>query len=143
MENEVYPYAASLSDAIRANNECSQPLFYMTWGRENGDASNCEYLPWLCTYEDMDDAIRDTYMYMTEDNDAEVTPAGAVWRYLRENYPFINLYSSDSSHPSLAGSYATACAFYTMIYKKDPSLITWDSSLPAADANTIRLATKR
>ncbi|MGO2357957.1 T9SS type A sorting domain-containing protein [Mesonia sp.] len=142
MENEVYPYAASLSDAIRANNECSQPLFYMTWGRENGDASNCEYLPWLCTYEDMDDAIRDTYMYMTEDNDAEVTPAGAVWRYLRENHPFINLYSSDSSHPSLAGSYATACAFYTMIYKKDPSLITWDSSLPAADANTIRLATK-
>lgn len=142
IQNEVYPYATSLSYAIRANNECSQPLFYMTWGRENGDGSNCQSLPWVCTYEGMDDVISDTYMYMTNDNDAEVSPVGAVWRYIRENHPSIDLYSSDSSHPSLAGSYAAACAFYTMIYKKDPSLITWDSSLSAADANTIKMAAK-
>lgn len=140
MENEVYPYATSLSNAIRANNECSQPMFYMTWGRENGDASNCANAPWVCTYEGMDDAIRDTYMYITNDNDAEVSPVGAVWRSIRENHPSIDLYSSDGSHPSLAGSYAAACAFYTMIYKKDPSLITWNSSLPTADANTIKMA---
>ncbi|MDT0294560.1 T9SS type A sorting domain-containing protein [Mesonia ostreae] len=142
LQNEVYPYAASLSNAIRANYECSQPLFYMTWGRENGDATNCEFLPWVCTYEGMDDAIRDTYVFMAQDNNAEVSPAGAVWRSIRENHPSINLYSSDGSHPSLAGSYAAACAFYTMIYKKDPSLIIWDSSLPAAEAKSIRMAVK-
>lgn len=142
MEAEVFPYAESLSNAIRANNECSQPLFYMTWGRENGDAANCEIRPWVCTYEEMDDVIRATYIFMAESNEAEIAPAGAVWRYLRENYPEIDLYTVDGSHPSLAGSYAVACAFYAMIYKKDPTLITWNSTLSENEANLIKTAAK-
>lgn len=142
MEQEVYPYATSLSDAIRDNNSCSEPMFYMTWGRENGEPNNCPYLPWVCTYEGMDDVIKDTFIYMAESNEAELTPVGAVWRYLRENHPEIQLYSADESHPSLAGSYAAACAFYTMIYKKDPTDITWNSSLEEDEANLIKTATK-
>ncbi|MGB0428128.1 MAG: T9SS type A sorting domain-containing protein [Flavobacteriales bacterium] len=143
MNNEVFPYASALADSIRSNFFCSQPLFYMTWGRENGDANNCPFAPWVCTYEGMDDAIKASYLFMAEEHDAEVAPAGAVWRYIRTNYPQIDLYTSDGSHPSMAGSYAVACAFYTSIFKKDPSLITWDSSLSPAIANTIRLAAKQ
>lgn len=142
LTTEVYPYATSLINAIRANNACSQPLFYMTWGKQNGDASNCPYAPWVCTYEGMDDAIRASYISMGTSNAAEVAPAGAVWRYLRTNNPTIGLYSSDESHPSLAGSYAAACALYTMIYKTDPTLITWNSGLSNSDATTIKLAAK-
>lgn len=142
MQDEVYPYAESLSDDIRANYACSQPLFYMTWGRENGDPNNCPYLPWVCEYETMDDVIRETYIFMADENDALLAPAGAVWRELRTNNPTIDLYASDGSHPSKAGSYAAACAFYTMIYKKDPTLITWESTLSAADAETIRMTAK-
>jgi len=142
MQLEVYPYAESLSNAIRANNECSQPLFYMTWGRENGDLNNCPFMPWVCTYEEMDDVIKATYIFMSESNEAELAPSGAVWRYLRENHPSINLYSGDGSHPSLAGSYAVACAFYTMIYKKDPTSILWNSTLNETEANLIKMAAK-
>ncbi|HLW15422.1 MAG TPA: T9SS type A sorting domain-containing protein [Flavobacteriaceae bacterium] len=142
LESEVYPYAVSLSTAIRENNACSQPLFYMTWGRKEGDEINCQYAPWMCTYEGMDDAIKDTYLFMAESNDAELAAAGAVWRYIRENHPNIELYSSDGSHPSLAGSYSAATTFYTMIYKKDPTLISWDSNLTANEASLIRDATK-
>lgn len=142
MQGELYPYAESLSDAIRANNACSVPLFYMTWGRENGEPNNCPYLPWVCEYETMDDVIRETYIFMAEENDALLAPAGAVWRDLRTNYPSLNLYASDGSHPSKAGSYAAACAFYTMIYKKDPTLITWESTLSANDAEIIRTTAK-
>lgn len=142
MATEVYPFAISLSNAIRANNECSQPLFYMTWGKENGDASNCNFIPWVCTYTGMDDVIRATYISMSTENQAELSPVGAVWRYIRTNHPTIGLYSSDSSHPSLEGSYAAGCAFYTMIYKKDPTLIAWNSTLSASVANTIKMAAK-
>jgi len=142
MEIELYPYATQLVNTIRLNNMCSQPLFYMTWGRENGDAINCDFIPWVCTYEGMDDAIRNTYVFMAEENTSEVSPAGAVWRYLRTNHPEIDLYTNDGSHPSLAGSYAAACAFYTMIYKKDPTIITWNSSLSETNANIIKLAAK-
>nr|WP_321226018.1 PKD domain-containing protein [uncultured Psychroserpens sp.] len=142
MEIELYPFAESLSNTIRENYECSQPMFYMTWGRENGDASNCGSAPWVCTYEGMDDAITATYTSMADSNKTEVAPAGAVWRYIRTNYPSIDLYSNDGSHPSSAGSYAAACAFYTMIYKKDPTLITWNSNLPDDEANIIKMAAK-
>lgn len=142
MNNEVFPYATTLSNAIRLNYECSQPLFYMTWGRQNGDPSNCPYIPWVCTYEGMDDVIRNSYISMAEQNDAEVSPVGAVWRDLRQNNPTINLYSLDESHPSMAGSYAAACAFYTMIYKKDPTLMTWNSTLSDSESTAIKMAAK-
>lgn len=142
LQNEVYPFAETLVDSIRSNNSCSQPLFYMTWGRENGDANNCPNAPWFCEYETMDSVIRKTYIFMAQENEALLAPAGAVWRNLRTNHPNIDLYSSDGSHPSAAGSYAAACAFYTMIYKKNPTLITWESTLSASDAETIRTAAK-
>lgn len=139
---ELYPYARALCDTIRANNECTEPMFYMTWGRENGDPQNCANAPWFCTYESMDDSIRATYIHMAEMYQTELAPAGAVWRYLRENNPEINLYSSDGSHPSIAGSYAAGCAFYATIFKKDPTLITWNSSLTEVVANAIKTAAK-
>lgn len=142
MQTEVFPYAASLCNSIRAANECAQPMFYMTWGRKYGDQSNCATLPWVCTYEGMDDAIRESYTYMSAVNFSELSPVGAVWRALRTNHPEIELYSSDNSHPSVAGSYAAACAFYTLIYKKDPTTITWNSTITQTEANTIKLVTK-
>ncbi|MEM9051803.1 MAG: T9SS type A sorting domain-containing protein [Bacteroidota bacterium] len=139
-QTELFPYAQILVDSIRSNNECSKPLFYMTWGRENGDNSNCEFIPWVCTYEGMDDTIRSTYSYLAEVHNAAVSPVGAVWRYLRENHPEIDLYTGDGSHPSLAGSYAAACSFYTSIFGKDPALITWNSSLDETTAEIIKTA---
>ena len=48
---DVHPFAKALCDSIRSAHPCAEPLFYMTWGRENGDASNCSTSPWVCTYE--------------------------------------------------------------------------------------------
>lgn len=142
MEAELYPFAESLGNVIRANNSCSQPMFYMTWGRENGDPNLCPYLQWVCTYEGMDDAISTTYVFMSETNETELSPVGGVWRYIRENYPSIDLYDADESHPTIAGSYAAACTFYTMIYKKDPNEIGWNSTLSEEKATIIKDAAK-
>jgi hypothetical protein len=40
---------------------------------------------------------------MAETNDAIVAPVGAVWNYIRQNHPEIELYNPDESHPSLIG----------------------------------------
>ena len=47
---------------------------------------------------------------------------------------------SDGSHPSLAGSYAAACAFYTLFFGRDPESISHDAGLNENDARTIRSA---
>ena len=140
--NSMYPFARYLDSVINASNTCVETIFYQTWGRKNGDAANCGYFPPLCTYQGMDSMIQIRYRYMAEQNNAIISPAGAVWKYLRENHPTIELYSSDESHPSMAGSYAAACAFYTTIFKKDPTLITFNSGLSNADAAIIRNAAK-
>jgi len=114
----------------------------MTWGRKNGDAGNCAVWPPVCTYSGMDSLLRLRYIMMADMNDAIVSPVGAVWRNVRNNFPGINLYSPDESHPSVAGTYAAACSFYTAIFRKDPTLITYDHTLNATDAANIRLAAK-
>ena len=142
VEIEVFPYAKILCDSIRANDQCTRPVFYMTWGRENGDAFNCPNWPPVCTYEGMDSLLNLRYRIMAETNEAYVSPVGAVWHYLRDNYPNIDLYTGDGSHPSLAGSYAAACTFYSVLFQKDPTLISFNSSLSDSDANMIKNAAK-
>jgi len=142
VELEVFPYARQLDSAINATNPCAETMFYMTWGRKNGDASNCAVWPPVCTYEGMDSLIRLRYLMMADSNDAVVSPVGAVWRYIRQNYQQLELYQVDESHPSEIGSYAAACCFYTSMFRKDPLSITYDFTLDPTDAANIRTATK-
>jgi hypothetical protein len=81
-------------------------------------------------------------MYMAEANNAVISPVGAVWRYIRQNFPLIELYNADGSHPSEAGSYAAACCFYTAIFKKDPTQIPYNFTLNTSDAAQIKSAAK-
>lgn len=142
VEQEVFPFARSLDSTIHAQWPCALTLFYMTWGRKNGDATNCAAWPPICTYEGMDSLLRLRYTMMADSNQAGISPVGAVWRQLRQNVPMLELYQSDGSHPSLAGSYAAACSFYTTIFRANPLNITTDAGLPTADAQIIRDAAK-
>lgn len=142
VQNQVYPYAQQLNNYINQQNSCTETVFYMTWGRKNGDASNCANWPPVCTYIGMDDLLNERYRFMAEENDAILSPVGAVWRYIRDNYPTIELYSTDGSHPSVAGTYAAACSFYTTLFRKDPEQITFTAGLSDEIATAIRTAAK-
>jgi hypothetical protein len=112
----------------------------MTWGRQNGDQQNCATWPPVCTYEGMDDLLRERYMMMAEMNAGIVSPVGAVWRYLRENHPTIQLFASDGSHPSPAGSYVAAVCFYTSLFRKSPLNALYDYTIDNAQETIIRQA---
>jgi gliding motility-associated-like protein len=142
VQQNVYPYATYLDNQINTYNSGAETVFYMTWGRRDGDDARCPVLPQVCTYIGMDNLTRQRYMFMAQANHAIVSPVGAVWRYLRQNNPSIELYIADKSHPSVAGSYAAACSFYTAIYRKDPRAITYNSTLSQSDAAAIRNAAK-
>ncbi len=142
VENSVYPFAKKLDSLINLKNPCAETIFYMTWGRKNGDASNCVYWPPVCTYSGMDSLLNLRYRIMADSNNAILSPVGAVWNFIRKNYSNIELYSSDESHPSVAGTFAAACSFYTVIFRKDPTKILFNGNLNAADAAKIKLAAK-
>lgn len=133
----------SLCSLIQVYNPCARKMLYMTWGRKNGDALNCPVWPPSCTYAGMDSMLRLNYIETALLIESEISPVGVVWRYIRENFPSIELYQPDESHPSMAGSYAAACSFYTSIFKKDPSASTYSPLLDTMAETLIRDAAKR
>ena len=139
---QMYPAVATLVQKIKQYNPCATPMFYMTWGRKNGDAQFCPTVPYVCTYEGMDHKIRERYEYLATTHHGVLSPVGAVWHYIRENHPEIELYSSDESHPSALGAMAAAYTFYTVIFRKDPTLATFTNQIDPNQISTIRNAVK-
>ncbi|MCB9230690.1 MAG: T9SS type A sorting domain-containing protein [Bacteroidia bacterium] len=131
--SDVYPYADSLHKKIQANDSCTTSLFYMTWGRKNGDQANCANYAPLCTYAGMQARLRTSYLYMGQKY-GEVAPAGAAWKLTRDQNPGIELYQADESHPSLAGSYLVACVFYASMFAKSPVGAYIPAGLNSTDA---------
>ena len=139
---DCYPYAASLCSMTQEYNTDARVVFYMTWGRKNGDQQNCPYYPPLCTYQGMDSLLHLRYIRMAEDNHAWVSPVGAAWHYIRDHYPTAELYQSDESHPSYLGSYVAACCFYTVFTGLNPCQIIWNGLLDDATASMAKNVAK-
>lgn len=145
----LFRYAKILDSLINTFNPCAETMFYMTWGRRDVDSVLCEFYttqynwPYFCSTTSMDSVIRKRYQMVADSNKAEISPVGAVWAHLRRTQPTINLYALDGSHPSLRGSYAAACSFYTAIFRKNPELITFNAGLPPAEAALIRSAARQ
>lgn len=143
------PYAVKIDSVIKVHNPCAQTMFYSTWGRKSGDTylcspPHCPVDTWINrTYYEMDSSITSHYKVFADSVKAGMTPVGASWRYIRQNYPSIELFQPDDSHPSLAGSYAAACCFYTTLFRSDPTFITFNSGLSITDAANIRFAVKQ
>ncbi len=161
--DESYYAARNLDNMIKANDPCTKNIFYMTWGYKDGFASSCGDTSWpyRCTYESMDSLTNLRYRAYADTNvlaaigfssvtvpgiatvrSSLVSPVGAVRHYIRHNYPTIELYQSDGSHPTKAGTYAAACTFYVILFHKDPTLISYNATLADSDAENIRYAAK-
>lgn len=116
--SSVLPYAHKLDSLIHAASPCAETVFYMTWGRKNGDASNCGVYPPVCTYAGMQSRLRSSYLLMAQQNNASVAPVGPAWREVINQNPSFDLYQSDESHPSIYGSYLAACTFYSTFFQR-------------------------
>ena len=141
-DTRFFPNVKILDSLVNVFNPCGETMLYMTWGRKNGDVDNCGVHPPVCTYVGMDSLLRLAYMQAADNNKAVVSPVGAVWRHIRQNYPSIELYNVDETHPSVAGSYAAALCFYTCIFRKNPVLVNFNNGLTATEANNIKMAVK-
>jgi hypothetical protein len=130
VNSQTLPYAVQLADSAKAIQPCSQVNYFMTWGRQNGDPQ------WdsINTFDKMNTRLRDAYLRIADSANAAVSPVGVAWKYVRDNYPVINLYQQDGSHPSLTGSYLAACIFYSSLYHKPSTGSTYNPGIDLADA---------
>ncbi len=114
IDKETLPYLNRIVDSVKANNACTNMLFYLTWGYKNGYSEMLENN----TYEKMATNIINGYCYLGTCYDVPIVPVGVVWKNIREKYPDINLYSEDDAHPNKNGSYLAACTFYAAVFRE-------------------------
>lgn len=138
VESDTYPYAHMLDSLIHVADSCAETVFYMTWGRKYGDQSNCAFYPILCTFDGMQSRLRYSYVEMGDLNHASVAPAGEAWKRCRDLDSTINLYQADNSHPSVEGTYLTACVFYSTLFQKSPVGLTYTSGLSTPVASFLQ-----
>lgn len=135
---ETYPFAEILVDSIRSNYACATPVFFMTWGRKYGDQQNCANWPPVCTFSGMQERLRESYLEMAMDNDANCSPVGAAWALSWMTDSTINLWNNDNSHPNVYGTYLAACTFYATIFESDPAGAWHPGSISAAEASYLQ-----
>lgn len=131
------PYAHQLSDSAYAINTCGNVMYYMTWGREAGDSQ------WdsINTFDKMNQRLYAAYLRIADSShSALVAPVGAVWKYVRDQYPTIGLYASDGSHPSEAGTYLAACTFYAALFRSSPDGASFVGNLDQQTATQLQQA---
>lgn len=116
VEKQTLPFAKQIVDSIRANNPCTQVVLYMTWGYKYG---NPKWAP-ISSYDSMQFRVKNQYMRFADFLNARVSPVGEVWKTVRSNYSGLNLYDPDNQHPSLAGSYISACTHFATIFGESP-----------------------
>lgn len=139
---KFFQYSQKLDSVAKVFSPNSQTIYYMTWGRKFGDATNCPTNPNVCTYQKMDSMLRVRYRMAQVETGSLISPVGAVRNYLIKNFPEIELYDADNSHPSAAGSFVSAMTFYTTIFQKDPTVTSYDFTIGNANATIIREAVK-
>ncbi len=135
---QTLPYALKLDSVIKHNYPCSQTVFFETWGRKYGDASNCAAYPPVCTYTGMQNRLKQSYTLFANLTSGVVAPAGEAFRESILQYPNLELYQADQSHPSLEGSYLSAAVLYETLFQKSVLSNTFISTVNSTTASLLQ-----
>lgn len=87
----------------RVRSAGAKPLLYASWAYREGSEKLAKT---HCTYLEMAQGLKEAYALAGEKNDAPVAPVGEAFTRAREEEM---LYEPDDFHPSLSGSYLSAC----------------------------------
>ena len=110
---EMYPAVRTLVQLVRKAG--AQPVLLLTWGRRDGFAEFG-----FRDYATMQDQLTKGYRTIADELGVAVAPAGEAWRRGVAQDAGLALWQTDGSHPSLLGSYLTACVLYVTVFSVSP-----------------------
>ena len=120
-QSPIHPALAQASrDYFRQHCETlrrhgATPVLFMTWA--------------YADKPDMLAPLAEAYTRAGEDNDALVIPAGLAFARSIEARPDLDLWHADKRHPSLAGTYLSACLTYAALFEASPVGLAYDAGL--------------
>jgi hypothetical protein len=115
------------------------PVFYATYARRDGDRENFPY----DSYDAMQARISEGYAEIASELHAGLVPVGAIWQTAHHAQPGLPLWVADGLHPTPAGSYLAACAFYTYFYEQSAEGNPYVAGLPVEQARFLQAIAAR
>ncbi len=101
------------ASAAKSMRSTARPMFFMTWPHANELATQQQ--------------IAGAYIRVAEANHGIVAPVGLAWQKVIRDQPRLNLFDPRDNpvkHPNAAGSYLTACVFYSVLCQQSPHGLT-------------------
>ena len=121
---QFYDGVRAISERLAS--EEADILLYQTWGRKEPH-STLTSNGW--THEEMAYRLAASYEAIAEEMGYELSPVGSAFLDVYKNHPEINLYHSDNTHPSPAGSYLIALCHYATLYGLSPVGVEYNMNL--------------
>jgi hypothetical protein len=115
-------YAKKHSDTVRKHG--AKPIFFMSWA--------------YADKPEMTNELAEAYTQAANANGAYVIPAGLAFARSIARKPDLNLYAPDKRHPSLAGTYLSACTVYASLFRKTPVGLKYLGGLDEATATHLQ-----
>lgn len=109
----------------------AQPLLFVPYARRGGHTAGD-------SYDAMQDRVNENHTALTKDLGIATVPVGEIWRSALRRKPALQLWDERGMHPSLAGTYLAACAFYTQLYGNSPVGNAYTGGLALEDARVIQ-----
>ena len=99
-----HEYGKKQSDTIVKHG--AKPIFFMTWAYKDKPEMTAQ--------------LAEEYTIAGNANNALVVPAGLAFAKAISKRPDMEFYQPDKRHPSLFGTYLSACTIYAAVYGKSP-----------------------
>ena len=102
----------------------ARPVFFMTWAYKDKPEMTAQ--------------LAEQYTIAGNDNDALVIHAGLAFANAIRKRPDLEFYQLDKRHPTLIGTYLSACTIYASVYKKSPLGNTYLGGIDPKIANFLQ-----
>lgn len=115
----------------RVKQECSatQTVLFLTWGYQGGLVHDG-----LPGFDKMQAKLTDAINTSAAETGTKVVPVGTAWKKVYDQAPTFSLWMNDGVHPSLWGTYLSACVLYQFVTGDDPRDLPGSVQLTGEDA---------
>lgn len=103
-----------IRDSLLYYHPCAKMLWFAGFGPSAG------YPPFAYSGEALIDSIYRNYQFLRDTAGQVIVPVGPAFLRIMEDYPAIDLWDPDGSHPSLSGSWLIASTLFSTVFKRSP-----------------------
>ena len=112
VRDEKLPHAQALVEAVKDSRADAEVVYFVTWGRENGESRGCADYPKVCSFTGHTAALRDGYSIYRTGTGGTLGLVGSAWEAVVDDidapFPASDLWEDNGSAPTLLGSYLAA-----------------------------------